>query len=175
MVLDPRFKYETFEMTEWGREMAAESLKKFEQIFKQLYTSPDLRYQPTESNEAMDTNDEFNLFSLFEQKSYSESGWRHEISRYLKEPRADKNTDIAQWWKENQNVYPNLNRMARDFFSIQATSVPAERLFSKAGLIIRKHRNRLNHESARTCICLNSWTSCSLSSVIKEKFDRAEK
>ncbi|XP_051156308.1 uncharacterized protein LOC127278570 [Leptopilina boulardi] len=175
MILDPRFKYETFEMTEWGREMAAESLKKFEQIFKQIYTSPDLRYQPTEPNEAMDTNDKFNLFSLFEQKSYSESGWRHEISRYLKEPRADKNTDIAQWWKENQNVYPNLNRMARDFFSIQATSVPAERFFSKAGLTIRKHRNRVNHESARTCICLNSWTSCSLSSVIKEKFDRAEK
>ncbi|EFN72803.1 hypothetical protein EAG_00088, partial [Camponotus floridanus] len=47
-----------------------------------------------------------------------------------------------------------LSRMARDFLCITATSVPSERLFSRAALFIRKHRNRMNDDSIRSQLSL---------------------
>lgn len=58
--------------------------------------------------------------------------------------------------RNNNDRYSCLSRMACDFLSIPATSVPAERLFSKAALFIRKHRNKLNNDSARSQLCLQS-------------------
>ncbi|XP_051170094.1 uncharacterized protein LOC127287303 [Leptopilina boulardi] len=179
LILDPRFKYEMFQKTKWGREMASDSLKKFNKIFEDLYAPKKSRNQPEDNFQSPHDNnasanendkDEFNILSFFEQVSVP--AWREEVDGYLKAPFADRKTDIGLWWKQNQNIYPNLSRMARDLFSIQATSAPAERLFSKAGLIIRKQRNRLNNESARTCICLNSWMTCSLHSIITKKTEK---
>ncbi|CAD6203843.1 GSCOCG00009826001-RA-CDS, partial [Cotesia congregata] len=84
---------------------------------------------------------------------------RKELEQYLSQPRALSIEDILIWWKRHELQYPILAKMARDFLSISATSVPAERLFSKASLVIRKHRNRLNNESARWLLCINSWSS----------------
>lgn len=36
---------------------------------------------------------------------------------------------------------------------------PADRLFSEASLVIRKHRNRLSDDLARWFICINSWSN----------------
>jgi hypothetical protein len=47
--------------------------------------------------------------------------------------------------------------MARDYLTIQATSVPSEQAFSIAGNTISKTRNRLLPETARACLCLKSW------------------
>ena len=41
----------------------------------------------------------------------------------------------------------HFGEIARDFLSISATYVPGERLFSKASLVVGKHRSRLNNES----------------------------
>lgn len=59
------------------------------------------------------------------------------------------------WWKSNAAEFPVLNLMARDLLSIPATLVPEERLLFRGALTIRKHRNRLNNESARCLLCLN--------------------
>jgi hypothetical protein len=53
--------------------------------------------------------------------------------------------------------YPSLSKLARDFLSIMATSVPCEQLFSIAGHAITKSRNRLSGNSARELLCLKSW------------------
>lgn len=42
-----------------------------------------------------------------------------------------------------ENTYPNLSKLAFKYLSIVATSVPSERLFSKAGDILTEKRNRL--------------------------------
>ena len=42
------------------------------------------------------------------------------------------------WWKLKKNTFPNLAKLARRYFSIQAISVPSEWLFSAAGQIISK-------------------------------------
>lgn len=116
----------------------------------------------------MDTNEEcqddenaidFNkLYSAPSSSSASQQS-NKELEQFLSQPRAMNNEDGLQWWKRHELQFPILAKMARDFLSISATSVPAERLFSKASIVIRKHRNRLNNESARWLLCINSWAS----------------
>jgi transposase InsO family protein len=47
------------------------------------------------------------------------------------------------WWKENGAYYPLLQRIARKYLCVPATSVPSERLFSKVGELVSKKRNRI--------------------------------
>ena len=49
--------------------------------------------------------------------------------------------------------------MARDYLTIQATSVSSEQAFSVVGNTISKTWNRLSPETARACLCLKSWTT----------------
>ncbi len=51
-----------------------------------------------------------------------------EIERYLSLPlSAPKSNDLLMYWKSQECELPLLSRMARDFLSIQCTSVPVER------------------------------------------------
>lgn len=47
--------------------------------------------------------------------------------------------------------------MARDYLTVQATSVASEQAFSIARNTITKTRNRLLPETARACLCVKSW------------------
>ena len=60
------------------------------------------------------------------------------------------------WWKAHETEYSLLSKIAHDYLSIMATSVPCEQLFSVAGLTITKSRNRLDGKSARAILCLKS-------------------
>jgi len=37
LILDPRHKVETFNLTKWGKEIVDETLKKFKNVFKEKY------------------------------------------------------------------------------------------------------------------------------------------
>jgi hypothetical protein len=52
--------------------------------------------------------------------------------------------DCLEWWKRNESRFPQLAVLAKKYLSIQATSAPSERIFSKAGRIISTLRTRLN-------------------------------
>ena len=65
--------------------------------------------------------------------------------------------DPLLWWHAQKNVYPILSLMARDFLSVQATSIASEQAFSIAGQVITSQRNRLDPNSARASLCLRSW------------------
>jgi hypothetical protein len=47
--------------------------------------------------------------------------------------------------------------MARDYLVVQATSVPSEQMFSRAGNTITSIRNRLSEENIRASLCLKTW------------------
>ena len=47
--------------------------------------------------------------------------------------------------------------MARDYLSLQTTSVPCERIFSIAKNTINLSRNRIFEETARASLCLKNW------------------
>jgi hypothetical protein len=50
-----------------------------------------------------------------------------EYVRYLNAPLAEEGTDVLSFWKTNQSSYPILSAMAKDYLTVQASSVSAER------------------------------------------------
>ena len=56
----------------------------------------------------------------------------------------DANANPLEWWKKNEDQNPKVATLARKILVIPVTSVPSECIFSSAGLLINKPRNRLS-------------------------------
>lgn len=67
-----------------------------------------------------------------------------EVSAYLREYVNTDDEDPISWWKQNSTKYPRLSVLARRYLAIPATSVPLEKIFSSAGLILTKLCSRLS-------------------------------
>jgi hypothetical protein len=67
-----------------------------------------------------------------------------EYKRYFNEPLAVDGTDVLQFWKTNALNYPILSAMAKDYLTVQASSVPAERAFSSGTDLVTADRCRLS-------------------------------
>ncbi|XP_044005438.1 zinc finger BED domain-containing protein DAYSLEEPER-like [Aphidius gifuensis] len=131
LVLDPRHKVKIFSSTTWVHEMDSQEIDN--------------------KNE-----DKIDITSIFEDTPMHKN-YQDELDEYLAIKRAEKNQDILEWWKNHQETFPTLGRMARDLFSIMATTVPSERLFSLSGSIMAESSGSMNDESARMTLCLHSW------------------
>ena len=79
-----------------------------------------------------------------------------ELNHYLDQP-IDEEAEPLFWWQAHENEFPILSKMARDYLTVQATSVASEQAFSIAGNAITKDQNRLLPETARACLCVKSW------------------
>ncbi|XP_046435220.1 zinc finger BED domain-containing protein RICESLEEPER 2-like [Neodiprion fabricii] len=181
LILDPRHKVGTFQLTSWGRDIEKASMAKFQKIFREQYwanSTVEMIASQGKSLSDQGSQGSFDLYELYEASTpiFHEdcSEPQREFECYCKLKRASRNENILERWRNNSNSFPNLAKMARDFLSIPATSVPAERLFSKAGLILRKHRNNMSNESARSLLCLNGWLTCSLKSAIQKNLNPSE-
>ena len=65
-------------------------------------------------------------------------------------------TNILTWWKTNQNQFPHLFQFVRANLHIPATSVPAERIFSLAGYIVRDRRSKILSKNVNKAIFLKA-------------------
>ncbi|KAF8509158.1 hypothetical protein JB92DRAFT_3188648 [Gautieria morchelliformis] len=52
--------------------------------------------------------------------------------------------DLIKWWDHNEGNYPWLSHWALDYFPAQASSVPAERIFSSSAETDTRRRNRIS-------------------------------
>lgn len=68
---------------------------------------------------------------------------RNELVRYEAEETLDLDGNPLKWWKERDKLYPILSDLSCKLFSLPATSVPSERIFSCAGNVITEKRSRL--------------------------------
>ncbi|XP_015119432.1 zinc finger BED domain-containing protein RICESLEEPER 2-like [Diachasma alloeum] len=169
LVLDPRHKLETFDRTQWGKDLKKESYDKFEEIFRTEYAAS-LDNPPSEGIIPISNDSEMDEYTKALNSIYStekKRDWTTEVENYLKLDRENKDVDILEWWSQKEQNFPNLARMARDYLSICGSNVPSERLLSKAGLIIRKHRNRLSNKHIELLLCMNSWFTSELAPKIK--------
>ena len=66
-----------------------------------------------------------------------------EVTDYLCKPCLSEDCDPLEFWKEQRHTYPTLQKLAKQYLSIPASSGPVERLFSVAGKIFRPDRCRL--------------------------------
>ncbi|XP_057333515.1 E3 SUMO-protein ligase ZBED1-like [Microplitis mediator] len=81
-------------------------------------------------------------------------GHHFELKQYLKEPPILINEDPIQYWNSRKSFFPSLYKIAEEYLIIPATSVPSERLFSTAGLIMTKRRNRIKPDKFQKILFL---------------------
>ncbi|XP_058839394.1 E3 SUMO-protein ligase ZBED1-like [Topomyia yanbarensis] len=79
-----------------------------------------------------------------------------ELRLYLNTPLVPRTSDPMLIWKDMRAQFPNLYKVAFKYFCVSATSVPSERLFSKAGQVLTKTRNRLSGPNLDKILFLNS-------------------
>lgn len=76
-------------------------------------------------------------------KKHDDNSDSSEVTLYLANPLTPLKSNPLQQWEDMKTVFPRLYKQARQYLLTMATSVPCERLFSKAGATITKDRNRL--------------------------------
>lgn len=102
------------------------------------------------------------LFSEFEDMSDDENSTNandaanDEISKYSSEKVKDTVCDLITWWRDHEDQYPYLSKLAYFIHSIPATSAPSERSFSTAGRVMQDRRTSLKPSAVDDIIFLNS-------------------
>jgi len=100
-------------------------------------------------------------FALFKQRNRPHRSRKSEADTYLDDSlvplRDGEEFDVLKWWKRNQDQYPVLAKMARDFLAIPLSTVASESTFSTAGMVINKYCSSLSSETVEALICAKDW------------------
>ena len=75
-----------------------------------------------------------------------------EMKLYLERPTLDPDSDPLNWWQCEKKKLPVIAELARKYLCACGTSVPSERLFSKAGFIVNDYRNRLSPQNVNMLV-----------------------
>ena len=79
-----------------------------------------------------------------------------EINRYLDEQQISAKGDSINWWRDREGIYPHLLLAVHCFLCAPGSSVPSERLFSKAGELVSKKRCSLKAENVDKILFLHA-------------------
>jgi hypothetical protein len=66
------------------------------------------------------------------------------MRQYLKLPHLHRGKNSLDFWKQHKMTLPELYKLQLKYLCKSATSVPSERILSKAGLLTNNRRNRLS-------------------------------
>ncbi len=79
-----------------------------------------------------------------------------DLRNFFEVPLEPRRSDPCQWWaNEGKKRFPLMHQLAAKYLAIPATSVPSERVFSAAGEVISKKRNRIGDDNARMLTVLH--------------------
>lgn len=159
--LDPRFKLKAFSLkdaiTKVNEELQGEAV---ELINKRTDGTTEDENISESTHEAKP--DDCSIWGNFElslntveQKPDARTIATAEIRMYQEERIIIRKENPLLWWKNRELLYPTLSNLAKKYLCTVATSVPSERVFSKAGQIITERRNRLKSKHVNKLIFLN--------------------
>ena len=80
---------------------------------------------------------------------------KHYVKLTMNKEQKKKDLNILAWWRYNKQMYPCLFKAAQACLHVRATSVPAERIFSLAGYVVRYHRTKLLSDNVNKLIFLH--------------------
>ncbi|XP_011859600.1 PREDICTED: zinc finger BED domain-containing protein 1-like [Vollenhovia emeryi] len=142
-ILDPQFKKLHFQKPL----LAATAITKINAIIKHPSKGPTMQVMEDENNSqiANDSVWSFHDKLIFENKRVSSEcdDLALELRQYLNQPVVSRTENPIEYWNKLGVAYPTLHSCALKYLSIVATSVPSERLFSKADAIKAERRSRL--------------------------------
>lgn len=97
--------------------------------------------------------------SEFMDSSSDEEEEKDEVTAYtnMKSNRVENESELLKWWRQHQNTFPKLARVATFVHSIPASSAPSERAFSMAGHVLQKRRSSLKSSALDDVLFLNSY------------------
>lgn len=165
-LLDPRFKKKGF-----GVDSNADNAVKFviEELAQYLaqHRPAEEENRPTAPTAQTSTDDNYDEIWDFFDKKVSEavstqtpiSSASMVVKQYLDLPYLDRKQNPIEFWEQRKHIFPTLYRIAFKYLCIPASSVPSERLFSKAGLVTNQRRNRLKPKKLDQILFLNSYCS----------------
>lgn len=161
-VLDPRFKQLHFK----DALACSTTIGNLKRVVTQNLLEAEASAGTSTNNETdSDDTDTFDLWSYHKHLAHSNKRTRRdtgtdsfhdEVAQYLQSPVHILNQDPLLIWHEIRSVFPNLYKEAQKYLGIVATSVPCERLFSKAGATANKTRNRLTGKRLSKLLFLQS-------------------
>ncbi|XP_074596363.1 E3 SUMO-protein ligase ZBED1-like [Brevipalpus obovatus] len=93
-----------------------------------------------------------------QEKPATKSGISSKLNIYFKSGLENRKDNVLSIWNRIQSSYWEVYQIASKYLSIPATSVPSERLFSKAGSTITHKRNRMSPDTLNKLLFLNSLT-----------------
>ena len=159
--LDPRFK--NFLFKEKDKPLIKEEIKEYLEMNKMdeqnEETASEAKVQNTQDN---NKKKEDSFWDQFDKEREDESlavvdvsTIEKELNIYLEGKPCIRKKDPLAWWKEQEKYLPNMAKAAKKYLSIPATSVPSERVFSKAGEIVSARRNRIKSKNVDMILFLN--------------------
>ncbi|CAI6371303.1 unnamed protein product [Macrosiphum euphorbiae] len=123
-----------------------------------LPQNPEESYDTTESA----SNSGKSLFDFIETRIAEKSKNRTVTANsiiYLKEyterPNINNDMDPLIFWNINKDSLGTIPTCAKKFLCVPATSVPSERIFSKAGIVVSDRRSRLKAKNENMLIFIN--------------------
>ncbi|XP_062858504.1 E3 SUMO-protein ligase ZBED1-like [Trichomycterus rosablanca] len=162
-LLDPRFKAIGFHSPEKAQNAARKLTAECAALVRQTRVETLSDHSPQPATSAQNpSSSASNLWSSFDRDAALARAHRNhtsdatiEVQRYLSDPPLQRSDDPLAYWNEHKNVYPHLFLLAKQYLCIPASSVPCERVFSKAGEVVSKKRNRLSPKTVEKLLFLN--------------------
>jgi hAT family C-terminal dimerisation region len=74
--------------------------------------------------------------SIYNRKKKAVTSAEVELEDYLAQPTANMQIKPLKWWKDDEELFPNLSKMGRNYLAIPGTSASSKCLFSSGRQLI---------------------------------------
>ncbi|XP_011860347.1 PREDICTED: zinc finger BED domain-containing protein 4-like [Vollenhovia emeryi] len=167
-ILDPRFNRLHFQQNE--RVACAQSVNFIAKCMREIdrtNTSNDNAIITEPNVEKLETSNNLWMYhkdlvkgQIANDEERNQNEMPTNLRHYLNQPLAQlEENPMFYWSKQYKMMYPTLSEVAKKYLPVVATSVPSERLFSRAGNILTEDRNRLSPDHLQQLLFLNSLTA----------------